>query len=57
MVRVLLDSEPDTIVADCLGIMKKCDAIQRGQGPNETVLKGANANLWWEVWQVLRRVP
>ena len=57
MVHVLLDAEPGAIITDRLGIKKKCEAIQRGQVPKETVLKGANVDLWWEVWQVLRKVP
>ena len=56
VVHVLLDAEPGTIVTDCLGIKTKCVAILRGQVPMEAVLKGANADLWWEVWQVLRKV-
>ena len=55
--HVLVDAEPGTIVTDCLGIKTKCVAILRGQVPMEAVLKGANADLWWEVWQALRKVP
>ena len=54
---MLLDAEPGAIVADCLGIKKKHMAILRGQVPKEAVLKGANADLWWEVWRGLRSVP
>jgi hypothetical protein len=50
---VLLEAEAGVVVTDCLWIMKKCLAIQRGLIPKETVLKGASADLWWEVWQVL----
>ncbi len=57
MAHVLPDAEPGAIVTDCHGIKKRHVATQRGQVPKGTVLKGANADLWWQVWQVLRRAP
>ena len=44
---------PET-VTDCLGIKKVRDDPKV---PKETVLKGANADLWLEVWRMLRSAP
>ncbi len=57
LAHVLLEAEPGVVVTDCLGIVKKRTAAQRGQVPKETVLKEAIADLWWVVWQVLSSRP
>ncbi len=57
VVHVLRDAEPGAIITDCLGVVQKCMAIQRGLFPTEAVLKEASADLLWEAWQLLRGAP
>ncbi len=54
IVHVLKEGSVGTIVTDNSGIQKKCNAIQSGLINKHEVLRGANADLWCEVWQVLR---
>jgi ribonuclease HI len=43
-----------TIVTDCLGVYRKCDAICNGHVLKERLLRGRNADLWLQVWEVLQ---
>ncbi len=51
--HVVVKAEPGVAITDCLGILHRCIAIQKGLWPKELVLRQANADLWGVVWQAL----
>ena len=52
--HVLREADAGVVVTDCLGTKRKCQAIQAGRIPKEWVFRGVNADLWAEVWGILR---